>query len=132
MKTGAIEDRTSVQCERRRTDAVVLGPSEADRRMPGTVLACVAGVDREELVLLLDRAGVAASWGSSCASGASEPSHVLAAMGVAPELAAGALRLTLGWCSTDADVDAVLAALPGAVARARGLAAPAPAEASHR
>ncbi|MBX3284486.1 MAG: cysteine desulfurase [Actinobacteria bacterium] len=107
------------------SDAVVLGPPEPDRRMPGTVLACFAGVDREELVLLLDRAGVAASWGSSCSSGASEPSHVLAAMGVAPELAAGALRLSLGWCSTDADVDAVLAVLPDAVARARGATAPA-------
>ena len=55
---------------------------------------------------------MAASWGASCSSGAPEPSHVLAAMGVAPAEAAGALRLSLGWCSTEADVDVVLAVLP--------------------
>lgn len=94
-------------------------PGHPADRTPGTVSLTVAGVDRESLVFLLDDAGVSASWGSSCASGASEPSHVLAAMGVAPERAAGSLRLSLGWCSTEADVDAALAVLPGAVARLR-------------
>jgi len=106
-------------------DVELISPAEPERRTPGTVLACFAGLDREALVFLLDQAGVAASWGSSCSSGAAEPSHVLAAMGVDPALAAGALRLSLGWCSTEADVDAVLATLPDAVARARGSAVPA-------
>jgi len=102
----------------------VLSPADPSARTAGTVLAGVRGVDREALVFLLDRAGIAASWGSSCASGASEPSHVLAAMGVEPELARGALRLSLGWCSTEADVAHLLDVLPGAVADLRGGAAP--------
>lgn len=105
--------------------AVVLGPPDPSDRTPGTVLGCFEGADREALVFLLDEAGIGASWGSSCASGAAEPSPVLAAMGVAPEVASGALRLSLGWCSTGADIDAVLGALPGVVARARGVVAPA-------
>ncbi len=78
---------------------------------------CVPGVEREALLFLLDDAGVGASSGSSCASGASEPSHVLAAMGVPVEVARGALRLSLGWCSTAADVDHALRAVPAAVGR---------------
>ncbi|HEV3402027.1 MAG TPA: cysteine desulfurase, partial [Acidimicrobiales bacterium] len=72
-----------------------------------------------ELLVLLDAAGVYASAGSACASGAVDPSHVLAAMGVPRHLAAGSLRLSLGWTSTAADVDAALAAVPAAVARLR-------------
>jgi len=100
-------------------DAVVVSPSEPGRRTAGTVMVCFSGVDREALLFSLDQAEVAASWGASCSSGATAPSHVLAAMGVAPDLAAGALRLSLGWCSTDADVDHVLAVLPDVVARLR-------------
>jgi cysteine desulfurase len=62
---------------------------------------------------------VLASAASSCASGAQEPSHVLAALGIDRALAAGSLRLSLGWASTDADVDAALAAVPPAVERLR-------------
>ncbi|CAN5744032.1 cysteine desulfurase family protein [soil metagenome] len=100
-------------------DAVVSSPVEPTERTPGTVQVCFPGVEREALLFLLDQAGIGASWGSSCSSGATEPSHVLAAIGVAPELAAGALRLSLGWCSTDADVDAALVAVPAAVERLR-------------
>lgn len=100
-------------------DLVVLSPSDPAERTAGTVQVGIPGVDRESLVFLLDRAGIAASWGSSCASGATEPSHVLAAMGVAASVAAGALRLSLGWSSTAADVDAVLDALPGVVTTLR-------------
>ena len=64
--------------------------------LPGHLHLCLAGVEREELLVALGREGVCVSGGSSCASGALEPSHVLAAMGVEPELAAGALRFTLG------------------------------------
>jgi cysteine desulfurase len=86
----------------------------------GTCHLCFEDVDGESLLLLLDQAGLCASAGSSCASGAMEPSHVLTAMGVPKELAGGALRLTLGWPSTDADVDAALEIVPAAVARLRG------------
>ncbi|MGI8711537.1 MAG: cysteine desulfurase family protein [Acidimicrobiales bacterium] len=81
---------------------------------------CIPGVDSEALLFLLDEEGVAASAASSCASGAMQPSHVLAAMGVPLGLVRGALRLSLGWCSTDADVDHALAVIPAAVTRLRG------------
>ena len=77
------------------------------------------GIESEALLFLLDRAGVQASAASSCASGAQDPSHVLAAMGVDRERAAGSLRLSLGHPSTDADIDRVLAVIPPAVAQLR-------------
>jgi cysteine desulfurase len=92
-------------------------------RVAGSCHVLVEGVESEPLLVLLDRSGICATAGSSCASGALEPSHVLAAMGVRPALAAGALRLSLGWPSTDADVDAALDAVPAAVARLRRSAA---------
>ena len=87
--------------------------------LPGHLHLCVPGVEREELLVALGAEGVCASGGSSCASGALEPSHVLAAMGVAPGLAAGAVRLTLGYGTTDADVDRALAVVPAVVAALR-------------
>ena len=77
------------------------------------------GVDSESLLVLLDAAGVYASAGSACASGAVDPSHVLAAMGVPRRRAAGSLRLSLGTGTTGADVDLALAAVPAAVERVR-------------
>jgi cysteine desulfurase len=82
------------------------------------------GVESEALLLLLDREGLCAAAGSSCASGAMDPSHVLAAMGMPRDLARASLRLTFGWSSTGADVDEALAVLPAAVERLRPLAAP--------
>lgn len=77
------------------------------------------GVEAESLLVLLDAAGVYASAGSACASGAVDPSHVLAAMGMSRAQAAGALRLSLGSSTTDADVELALEAIPAAVARLR-------------
>ena len=77
------------------------------------------GIESEELLVLLDAAGVYASAGSACAAGAVDPSHVLAAMGVSGRRALGALRLSLGPSSTDADVDLALATIPPAVERLR-------------
>lgn len=77
------------------------------------------GVEQEELLYLLDEAGVCASGGAACASGALEPSHVLRAMGVDAADARGALRLSLGPGTTEADVDAALDALPAALSRLR-------------
>ncbi|HEY1733741.1 MAG TPA: aminotransferase class V-fold PLP-dependent enzyme, partial [Acidimicrobiales bacterium] len=71
-------------------------------------------------LVLLDDAGICASAGSACASGAVEPSHVLLAMGVAPSDARTGIRFTLGHSTTAADVDRALAAVPPAVARLRG------------
>ncbi|MGH9263430.1 MAG: cysteine desulfurase family protein [Acidimicrobiales bacterium] len=77
------------------------------------------GVESESLLVLLDAAGVYASAGSACASGAVDPSHVLAAMGLSRDRALGALRLSLGPGTTEAHVDLALEAIPRAVARLR-------------
>jgi cysteine desulfurase len=91
------------------------------RRLPSIAHLRLPGVESEALLVLLDDAGVCASAGSSCASGAMEPSHVLAAMGVGRDEARTALRLSLGRTSAEADVDAGSAAV---IAGARRLRAP--------
>lgn len=94
-------------------------------RLPGNVHFSFPGCEGDSLLFLLDMAGVAVSTGSACQAGVPEPSHVLMAMGRSETDARGALRITLGHESTDADVHAFLAALPGAHAQAAraGLAA---------
>jgi len=95
-----------------------------DRQRPhkvaGSCHLCVPGIESEALLFLLDDAGIAASAAASCASGAMDPSHVLAAMGVDRALAGGSLRLSLGWSTTDADIDLALDVIPSAVGRLRG------------
>ena len=83
---------------------------------------CIEGLEGESLLLMLDARGVAASSGSACTSGSLEPSHVLMAMGVRPELAHGSLRLSLGRASSTGDVDYVLEVLPPIVERLRSIA----------
>jgi cysteine desulfurase len=91
-------------------------------RVPGTLSVCIRGVEGESLLLMLDSKGVAASSGSACASGSLEPSHVLMAMGIAPELAHGSLRLSLGRGSLDLDVEGVVDTLAQVVTRLRSIA----------
>ena len=103
-------------------DVTVTGAWEAGdgiHRLPGNAHLLVPGCEGDSLLYLLDAAGVECSTGSACQAGVPQPSHVLLAMGIPEESAKGALRLTLGHTSTDADVDAVLAALPAAIDRAR-------------
>ncbi|HLF95578.1 MAG TPA: cysteine desulfurase family protein [Methylococcaceae bacterium] len=80
-------------------------------RLANTVQFGMAGMDGEALVMALDRQGFALSSGSACASGAGQPSPVLLAMGVAPELARTAVRVSFGAGNTEQDVDALLATL---------------------
>lgn len=94
-------------------------PGDGAGRLPGNAHLLVPDCEGDSLLYLLDAAGVECSTGSACQAGVPQPSHVLLAMGYAEAQARGALRLTLGHTSTDADVDAVLAALPGVVERAR-------------
>jgi cysteine desulfurase len=94
-------------------------PGDGTRRLPGNAHLLVPGCEGDSLLYLLDAAGVECSTGSACQAGVPQPSHVLLAMGIPERDARGALRLTLGHTSTDADVDAALAALPEAVERAR-------------
>ncbi|HEX4903166.1 MAG TPA: cysteine desulfurase family protein [Acidimicrobiales bacterium] len=100
---------------------VAPGTRDRSRKVAGSCHVCIPGVEAEALLVLLEQDEVYASAASSCASGAQDPSHVLAAMGVPRELAAGSLRLSLGWPTTEADVDAAVAAVPAAVERLRAL-----------
>jgi cysteine desulfurase len=108
------------------------GTPDRSRRLPGTVHVCLPGIESEALLFLAERAGVCASAASACASGAQQASHVLAAMGVSPALAGGALRLTLGWTSTAEDVEAALEAVPAAAAQLAGRGPAVPAAAGAR
>jgi len=92
---------------------------ERSGKVAGSAHLCFEGVESEALLFLLEDAGVYASAASSCASGAQDPSHVLAAMGYDRGLAGGSLRLSLGYQTEAADIDRALAVIPGAVARLR-------------
>jgi len=94
-------------------------PGDWASRSAGNAHLLVPGCEGDSLLYLLDAAGVECSTGSACQAGVPQPSHVLLAMGLSEREARGALRLTLGHTSTGADVEAVLAALPAALDRAR-------------
>ena len=100
-------------------DAVVHGPSDPDDRLPGVLNVELPGCSADALLLLLDAAGIDCSTGSACAAGVAEPSHVLLALGRTERQAGSALRFSLGHTSTRADVDALAAALPEVLVRAR-------------
>ncbi len=120
VRVGALRDRLADGLL-----AAVPGATETGLRAGKVAGHChlsFADVEAEAMLMLLDGEGVYASAGSACASGAVEPSHVLAAMGVARERALGSLRLTLGRDTTAADVDEALAVIPAAIARLRGQA----------
>ena len=97
--------------------------TDRSRKIAGSCHLCFGEVESEELLFLLEREGVYASAASSCASGAFEPSHVLAAMGYRRDLAKGSLRLSLGSTTTEADIDRACAVIPNAVAQLRRAAA---------
>lgn len=123
-RVSALRDRLVDGLRASLPDLVETVAPDGDRSglLPNICHVCIDGVDSESLLFLLESEGVLASAASSCSSGAQETSHVLAAMGVAPSLAAGSLRLSLGRESTRADVDVALRAVPRAVARMREFA----------
>jgi cysteine desulfurase len=84
--------------------------SENAPRLPNTTLFTVPGLKAETAVIGFDLEGIAVSSGSACSSGKVQPSHVLEAMGFGSELAKGAVRLSLGWSTTEADIDCCLEA----------------------
>jgi len=107
---------------RRLPGVTLTGPEPGEQRLPGLVSVVIEGARTESLLTLLDLSGIAVSGGSACAAGVVEPSHVLVALGLTGDAAAGALRISMGRTTTGADVDAVLGALPEAVARSRAAA----------
>jgi cysteine desulfurase len=88
-------------------------------KVAGSCHVLVSGVDQEELLLLADAAGVMASAGAACASGALEPSHVLLALGLSVAEARTAVRFSLGHTTTETDIDTALAVIPKAVEQLR-------------
>jgi cysteine desulfurase len=100
-------------------DNVRLNGAADPLRLPGNAHFTFRGCEGDALLMLLDANGIECSTGSACTAGVAQPSHVLIAMGADPASARGSLRLSLGHTSVDADVDAALRVLPGAVERAR-------------
>ena len=96
----------------------VFGPADPRDRVPHILCLGIDGVEAEAVLLGLDQAGVAAHSGSACSSEALEPSPVLEAMGVAADRS---LRLSVGWSTTEADIDKAVTALPAVVEHLRGL-----------
>jgi cysteine desulfurase len=125
-RIGKLRDRLADGLRASVPDLTETAASSGDRShlIAGTCHVCVGGVASEALLFLLDEAGICASAASSCASGAQQASHVLAALGVDASRARGSLRLSLGIETTDADVDAALGAIPVAVERLRSTGAP--------
>jgi cysteine desulfurase len=116
-RLSGLRDRLTIAVRSVAADAVIF--AETVPRLPNTVSFAVPGVEAATLMIALDLAGVAVSSGSACSSGKVAPSHVLAAMGTAPEIVRGAIRLSLGWASTEADVDSFAAAFASVMARMR-------------
>jgi len=105
----AVRDRFETLLKQAMPDAVIFGAGAP--RLGSTSNVGVPGLSSENLVIALDLDGVMVSSGSSCSSGKIAPSHVLSAMGVSPERAMGAIRVSFGWNSVPADADAVVASL---------------------
>ena len=118
QRLARLRDRFEAELKARHANAVVFGASAP--RLPNTSAFAIAGVSAETLLIALDLAGVAVSSGSACSSGKVKPSHVLEAMAVAPQLAKGAVRVSLGHASHATDIDKLLTALATGVARIKG------------
>lgn len=118
-RVGALRDRLADGLVAAVPGLVETAVTGRDRsgKIAGNCHLALDGIETEALLVLLERDGVYASAGSSCASGARDPSHVLAAMGMDRSLALGAVRYSLGWASTDVDVDVALGAIPPAYER---------------
>jgi cysteine desulfurase len=113
----ALRDRIIQRVLAEVPDAKLTGdPAE---RLPNHASFVLAGVDGNALLAALDLAGFACSSGSACKTGDPEPSSVLLAMGLAPDLALGSLRVTVGRQTTEADIDAFCDSLPKLIARLR-------------
>ncbi|GAB3283108.1 cysteine desulfurase family protein [Sinomonas notoginsengisoli] len=130
-RLAGLRDRLLAGIEREVPGAVVSGPplgksvpggsasAEAPQRLPGIAHVTFPGCEGDSLLFLLDMAGIATSTGSACTAGVPRPSHVLLAMGRTEDEARGSQRFSLGWNSTEADVDALVAAIGPAVSQAR-------------
>jgi cysteine desulfurase len=96
-----------------------LNGATGDKRLPGNVNMSFESVDGETLLMKLDSMGICASSGSACSAGALEPSHVLLALGMSPELAKSSLRLTMGSGTTEEEVDYLIKVIPEIIEKLR-------------
>jgi cysteine desulfurase len=117
VRLGALRDHLVDTLLAELDDVVETVPRQ--HKVAGSAHVCIAGVESEALLYLLDEAEVCASAASACASGAMEPSHVLEAMGVERRWSAGALRMSLGHTTTAADVDRAIDVVVTSVRRLR-------------
>jgi cysteine desulfurase len=118
-RLGAFRDRLEAVILERIPDAVIHGRGAV--RAPHVLNVSIPGTDSESLLMALDLKGIAASGGSACQSGSISPSHVLIAMGVSPELASSAVRMSFGSLTTDECIDRVAEVFPALVDKARAL-----------
>ena len=119
-RVAALRDGLETQIAAIAPEAVVVG--SAVPRLPNTSAIAMPGVAAETQVVALDLDGVMVSAGAACSSGKVGPSHVLAAMRVDPEIAASTIRVSLGWSSTEAEIDHFLRAWTALYRRCHGLA----------
>ena len=119
--SSVLRERFETELKSAAPDAVIFGASAP--RLPNTSNFALPGVAAETAVMALDLDGIMVSSGSACSSGKVRPSHVLGAMGVSDSLARCALRVSFGWNSSDADVDAALSSISHLVSRVKARAA---------
>ncbi len=116
-----LRDRLETAILEKLPDAVIHG--RGAERAPHVLNVSVPGTDSESLLMVLDLQGIAASGGSACQSGSVSPSHVLTAIGVSPDIASAAVRMSLGVLTTDECIDRVAVVFPALVTKARQFAA---------
>ncbi len=119
-----LRDRLEAGLKAASQSVVIFG--ETAERLPNTTLFSANGMKAETAVIAFDLEGIAVSSGAACSSGKVQPSHVLAAMGVSPALLRGAVRVSLGWSTTEADIERFLGAwrkLASALSKGRDIAA---------
>jgi cysteine desulfurase len=107
-RIAALRDRFEASLAKYSPQAVIFGRGAP--RLPNTSLFTVPGLKAETAVIAFDLNGIAVSSGSACSSGKVQSSHVLSAMGVEPGLARGAVRVSLGWSTTEAEIETLLTA----------------------
>jgi cysteine desulfurase len=107
-RMAALRDRLEAGLKAATPQAIIFGQGSA--RLPNTTLFAVPGMKAETAIIAFDLNGVAVSSGSACSSGKVQASHVLSAMGVEPSHARGAVRISMGWSTTEDDVERLLSA----------------------
>lgn len=119
QRIRALRDGFWEKIQQRIPDVILNGHPE--KRLAGLLNVTFSGIEGEAILLSLDLKGIAASSGSACTSGSTEPSHVLAAMGVKPELARASIRFSLGRSNTEEEIDYAVDALEEIVSRLRSM-----------